>query len=95
MKILAQAITETKGTDTDKLIAYFESEAQFDILKARKAYFRSWDHQLMQEAYPFTVKAKGEAKGKQDFLKFGDAVPAPNQPLELLAPVKADNQCKF
>ena len=41
------------------------------------------------------MKAKGEAKGKQDFLKFGDAVPAPNQPLELLAPVKADNQCKF
>ena len=95
MKVVQQAITETKGTDTDKLIAYFESEAQFDILKARKAYFRSWDHQLMQEAYPFTVKAKGEAKGKQDFLKFGDAVPAPNQPLELLAPVKADNQCKF
>ena len=95
MKMLAQAITETKSTDTDKLIAYFESEAQFDILKARKAYFRSWDHQLMQEAYPFTVKAKGEAKGKQDFLKFGDAVPAPNQPLELLAPAKADNVCKF
>ncbi len=95
MKMMAQAITETKGTDTDKLIAYFESEAQFDILKARKAYFRSWDHQLMQEAYPFTVKAKGEAKGKQDFLKFGDAVPASNQPLELLAPVKADSQCKF
>ena len=95
MKMLAQAITETKSTDTDKLIAYFESEAQFDLLKARKGYFRSWDHQLMQEAYPFTVKAKGEAKGKQDFLKFGDAVPAPNQPLELLAPVKADNVCKF
>ncbi len=93
MKILAQAITETKGTDTDKLIAYFESEAQFDLLKARKGYFRSWDHQLMQEAYPFTVKAKGQARHKQDFIAFGEPVPGPNEPLELLAPTKAQNTC--
>lgn len=93
LKILAQAINATKSTDTEKLIAYFESEAQFDILKARKAYFRSWDHQLMQEAYPFTVKAKGQAKDKFDFLKFGDPVPAANQPLEVLAPTKAENAC--
>ncbi len=95
VKIIAQAINETKSVDTNKLIAYFESEAQFDVLKARKAYFRSWDHQLMQEAYPFTVKAKGQAKDKWDFLKFGDAVPGPNQPLDLLATVKADNTCKM
>ena len=95
LKILAQAMNEAKSTDTDKLIAYFESEAQFDLLKARKGYFRAWDHQLMQEAYPFTVKAKGQAKDKWDFLKFGDAVPAANQPLDLLAPVKADSACKM
>ncbi|MFO1315823.1 MAG: ABC transporter substrate-binding protein [Burkholderiales bacterium] len=93
LKIIAQAMKDTNSTDTDKLIAYFESEAQFDILKARKGYFRSWDHQLMQEAYPFTVKAKGQARDKWDFLKFGEAVPAPNQPLELLAPTKAENTC--
>jgi branched-chain amino acid transport system substrate-binding protein len=93
LKILAQAMNEAKSTDTEKLIAYFEKEAQFDLLKTRKGYFRSWDHQLMQEAYPFTVKAKGEAKDKQDFLKFGDAVPGPSQPLELLAPTKAENTC--
>ena len=45
------------------------------MLKARKAYFRSWDHQLMQEAYPFTVKPKGQARNKQDFLQFGEAGP--------------------
>jgi len=95
LKMLAQAMNETKSTDTDKLIAYFESEAQFDILKARKGYFRSWDHQLMQEAYPFTVKAKGQARDKWDFLKFGDAVPAANQPLDLLAPTKAESACKM
>jgi len=95
LKMMAQAMNETKSTDTAKLIAYFESEAQFDILKARKGYFRSWDHQLMQEAYPFTVKPKGQAKDKWDFLKFGEAVPAPNQPLDLLAPTKAESTCKM
>jgi branched-chain amino acid transport system substrate-binding protein len=95
LKIMAQAMNEAKSLDTEKLISYFESEAQFDLLKARKGYFRSWDHQLMQEAYPFTVKPKGQAKDKWDFLKFGDAVPAPNQPLELLAITKADNACKM
>ena len=95
LKMMAQAMNETKSTDTDKLIAYFESEAQFDVLKARKAYFRSWDHQLMQEAYPFSVKRKGQAKDKWDFLEFGDAVPAPNQPLEALAPTKAESACKM
>jgi branched-chain amino acid transport system substrate-binding protein len=95
LKIMAQAMNEAKSTDTEKLIAYFESEAQFDVLKARKAYFRSWDHQLMQEAYPFTVKPKGQAKDKWDFLKFGDAVPGPSQPLELLAPTKAESVCKM
>jgi len=93
LKMMAQAMNEAKSIETDKLIEYFEKESQFDILKARKGYFRSWDHQLMQEAYPFTVKAKGQAKDKWDFLKFGEAVPSPNQPLEILAPTKADNTC--
>lgn len=95
LMMMAQAMNATKSTDSEKLIAYFETEAQFDVLKARKAYFRSWDHQLMQEAYPFTVKAKGQAKDKYDFLKFGDPVPAPDQPLEMLAPTKAESECKM
>jgi branched-chain amino acid transport system substrate-binding protein len=95
LKMMAQAMTATKSTDSEKLIAYFESEAQFDVLKARKAYFRSWDHQLMQEAYPFTVKAKGQSKNKQDFLQFGEAVPAANEPLDKLAPPKSESACKM
>ncbi|HEY8356888.1 MAG TPA: ABC transporter substrate-binding protein, partial [Ramlibacter sp.] len=91
LKMVAQAMDATKSTDTEKLIAYLESEAQFDVLKSRKAYFRKWDHQLMQEAYPFTVKAKGQAKDKFDFLKFGDAVPVASQPLDSLAPTQAEN----
>ena len=93
LKIMAQAINATRGTDTEQLIKYFESQAEFDLLKARKGYFRSWDHQLIQEAYPFTVKPKGQAKDKWDFLKFGDAVPASNQPLESINPPKSANAC--
>lgn len=95
LMMLVQAIREAKSTETDKIIAYFETEAQFDVLKARKAYFRSWDHQLMQEAYPFTVKPKGQSKHKQDFLQFGEAVPAPNEPLEKLAPPRSESACKM
>ena len=95
LKIMAQAMNEAKSTDSEKLIEYFEKEAQFDILKARKGYFRSWDHQLMQEAYPFTVKAKGQARDKWDFLQLGGAVPAPDQPLDILAPSKDQNTCKM
>lgn len=93
LKIMAQAINATRGTDTEKLIAYFESQAEFDLLKARKGYFRAWDHQLIQEAYPFTVKPKGQAKDKWDFLAFGAAVPGPNEPLEVINPPKSANAC--
>ena len=95
MHIMARAMRETKSTDTEKLIAYFEKQPEFDLLKPRKGYFRSWDHQLMQEAYTFSVKPKGQAKDKWDFLKFGPAVPAANQPLESLAVPKAQNTCKM
>src|SRR3974390_2657449 len=93
LKIMAQAMAETKSTETEKLIAYFEKEPQFDILKARKGYFRSWDHQLMQEAYPFTVKPKGQAKDKWDFLALGQAVPGANESFEVLSVPKEQNTC--
>jgi branched-chain amino acid transport system substrate-binding protein len=93
LKIMAQAIAETKGTDTEKLIAYLEKQPEFDILKARKGYFRSWDHQLMQEAYPFTVKPKGKAKDQWDTLALGPAVPNANESLEVLSVTKEQNAC--
>ena len=62
LKMMAQAMTETKSTETDRLIGYFEQETPFDILKARPGHFRKADHQLMQEAYPFTVKSSTEAR---------------------------------
>jgi branched-chain amino acid transport system substrate-binding protein len=93
LKILAQAITETKGTDTEALIAYLEKQPEFDILKGRKGYFRSWDHQLMQEAYPFSVKPKAQIKNQWDTLALGPAVPGANESLEVLSVTKAQNAC--
>jgi branched-chain amino acid transport system substrate-binding protein len=94
-KMMAQAMTETKSTDTENLIAYFEKETEIDILKARKGHFRSWDHQLMQEAYPFTVRAKGQAKDQWDFIELGTALPAAGEPLESLAPTREQNPCSL
>jgi branched-chain amino acid transport system substrate-binding protein len=94
-KMMAQAMNETKSTDTDKLIEYFEKETEFDILKARKGHFRAWDHQLMQEAYPFSVRPKGEAKDKWDFIALGTAVPGAGDPLGSLAPTREQNPCSM
>jgi branched-chain amino acid transport system substrate-binding protein len=94
-KIMAQAMNETKSTDTDTLIAYFEKETEFDILKARKAHFRSWDHQLVQEAYTFSPKPKGQAKDQWDLITLGAAVPGPNEPMEVLNPTKEQNPCSL
>ena len=93
LRMMAQAMNDARSTDTEKLIAHFEKGAEIDILKARKAWFRSWDHQLMQEAYPFTAKPKGQAKDKWDLMALGAAVPGQNQPLDVLAPTKEQNPC--
>ncbi len=47
----------------------------------------------MQEAYPFTVKPKGEAKDKWDLIALGAAVPEANEPLEVITPTKEQNPC--
>jgi branched-chain amino acid transport system substrate-binding protein len=95
LKMMAQAMNETKSTDTDRLIEYFEKETQFDVLKGRKGYFRKWDHQLMQEAYPFTVKTKGQAKDKWDMLTLGQAIPNANESLEAIALTQQQNPCSM
>ena len=50
---------------------------------------------MIQEAYPFTVRAKGQAKDKWDFLALGTAIPNANEPLEVINPTKAQNSCTF
>jgi len=93
LKMLVQAIADTKSTESAALIAYFEKQSEFDIMKGRKAYFRNWDHQLVQEAYPFNVKPKNEMKDQWDMLVLGPAVPPAGQPLESIYPTKEQNPC--
>lgn len=93
LKLVAQAMTETKSTDTETLVGYLEKGAEFDILKARKAHFRAWDHQLIQEAYPFTVNT--DAKDQYDLIKLGQAVPDSGQSLEVIYPTKEQNPCNL
>ncbi|MYZ46347.1 ABC transporter substrate-binding protein [Propylenella binzhouense] len=95
LKMLAQAMNEAKSTDSEALADHFEKGAEFDILKGRPAYFRAWDHQLVQEAYPFTVKAAAEMKDKWDLMALGPAVPAAGEPLETIYPTKEQNPCKL
>ncbi|HKI65208.1 MAG TPA: ABC transporter substrate-binding protein [Burkholderiales bacterium] len=95
LHVMARAMNETKGTDNEKLIAFFEKEPKFDLLKTRMGYFRNWDHQMQQEAYTFTVKKPGTYKEAWDFLEFSAPIPGPDQPLELLAPTRAENPCTF
>ncbi len=93
IKMIARAIEETKSTDSEQLIAYFEKGPTFDILKKRPAYFRARDHQLIQEAYPFSVKPADKMKDKWDLMELGPAVPAENEPLEVIYPTAEQNSC--
>ncbi len=93
LKALAQAMQETKSTDSEKLIAYFEKGSEIDILKYRKGYFRAWDHQLMQEMFTVSPKPKGASKDQWDFIALGPSVPGPKESLEVIAPTKEENSC--
>ena len=93
LKSVAQAMAETKSTDSSKLIEYFEKGAPIDVLKARKGYFRAWDHQMIQEMYTITPKPKGAAKDQWDFIALGASVTGPTENLEILAPTREENAC--
>lgn len=94
LKIAAQAMGETGSANTADLISYFESGAKFDILKERPAYFRTADHQLIQEAYPFSVKETGTYDDVHDMMELGTAVPGADQPLETIYPSVENTSCK-
>jgi branched-chain amino acid transport system substrate-binding protein len=93
VKILLQAMAETKSAEAAKWIAYFEKGATFDILKGRKGSFRDWDHQLLQEMYVVKVKDKKDAKDKWDIFQLVEPVPGANDSLELIQPTKQENPC--
>lgn len=95
VKITAQAIAETGSAETPALVEYFESGAEFDIMKDRTAYFRPGDHQLIQSAFAFDVKADGTYDDVLDMLELGPAVPAAGESLETIYPTVEAGGCKL
>jgi len=94
--IMAQAVTAAGEAGGDALVAYLESpEAQFDLMKSRKGYFRPSDHQLIQEIYAITALPAGEAQNEWDIFTTSDPVPAADEPLERLATSVTGGTCSF
>lgn len=94
-KIVAQAMTELKSTDSTKLVEHFEKGAKFDILKPRQGYFRGSDHQLMQEMYAVTALPAAQIKNQWDIFTSSPPVPGPNEDLEAIASTKDEASCSF
>ncbi|WP_431284656.1 ABC transporter substrate-binding protein [Humitalea sp. 24SJ18S-53] len=95
LKLMARAMTETRGTDGMKIVEYFEGEGRTDILKSREGYFRKRDHQLMQEAYAITALPAREVRNRWDIFRASAAVPAANEPLDAIAATAEENACTF
>ncbi|HKB84442.1 MAG TPA: ABC transporter substrate-binding protein [Burkholderiales bacterium] len=93
VRILAQTMTETKSTESEKIIAHLEKGATFDILKARKGTFRPWDHQMLQEMYVVVIKDKAKMKDKWDIFDLVETVPGSGESLELIQPTQQENPC--
>lgn len=93
VRIMLQAIEETRGTDSAKIVQYLESGAEFDLLKGRKGRFRDWDHQLLQEMYVVKVKDKSRSRDRWDIFDVVETVPAEKSSLELIQPTRQENAC--
>lgn len=93
VRILLQAIAEAKSTHSQDLVAHLEKGAKFDILKGREAWFRDWDHQLLQTMYVVRVKDKTKAADQWDIFEIVEAQPAKGESYELIQPTKAENPC--
>jgi branched-chain amino acid transport system substrate-binding protein len=92
--ILADAMKKSQSDDPEKIIAYLEGGATFDVLRNRPGYFRPWDHQMIYEMYTVTP-GKDKAADDFNFMVTSDPVPGPSEDLEVLAPTKEENMCTF
>ena len=95
IRIVLQAIAETKSTTSADLVRHFEKGAKFDVLKGRETWFRDWDHQLLQTMYVVKVKDKARSKDQWDIFEIVEAVPPAGQSFELIQPTKAENPCNM
>ena len=95
MKLIAQAMQETKSIEATKIVEHFEKEAKFPLMKTRDGYFRKADHQMMHEMY--TVRGLPLAQIKNDYDIFTSSPPVPNanEPLDVIATQGDEIECKM
>ncbi|QCI67895.1 ABC transporter substrate-binding protein [Phreatobacter stygius] len=95
LKVVAQAMAETKTTEAAKIVEHFEKGAKFDLLKTREGYFRASDHQMMMEMYAITALPQAQVKNQWDIFTSSPPVPGPDESLEAIAATAEENQCTF
>ncbi|ARC90332.1 ABC transporter substrate-binding protein [Rhodovulum sp. MB263] len=94
--IMARAVAEAGDAGGNALVDYLESpDAQFDLMKTRKGYFRPSDHQLIQEVYAITALPADEVQNEWDIFTTSDPLPGPDRPLETLAHSVTGGTCTF
>ncbi len=93
IQIALRAIAETKSLKSPDLVTHLEKGAKFDVLKGREAWFRDWDHQLLQTMYVVKVKDKARARDQWDIFEIVEAQPPKGESYELIQPTKAENPC--
>jgi branched-chain amino acid transport system substrate-binding protein len=94
LKVVAQSMNEIKSTDPQKLAEHLRKGAKFDVMKAREAYFRTYDNQMVMEMYAVRAKDPAKMKDQWDIYDALGTVPAATEDLEIIAPPK-DGSCKI
>ena len=64
LKIVAQSMNEIKSADPQKIAEHLRKGAKFDVMKAREAYFRPYDNQMIMEMY--AVRSKGARRKDEE-----------------------------
>ncbi|MCC7347050.1 MAG: ABC transporter substrate-binding protein, partial [Variibacter sp.] len=94
LKIVAQSMNDGKSTDPQKLAEHLRKGAKFDVGKAREAYFRAYDNQMIMEMYAVRAKEVSKMKDQWDIYDPLGTVPGASDDMEVLAPPK-DGTCKM
>jgi branched-chain amino acid transport system substrate-binding protein len=93
MKLIAQAMAETKSTDSTKLVEHFEKGAKFPLMKTRDGYFRKADHQMMHEMYTVQALPAAQIRNNWDIFTSSAPVPGANESLEVIATTGDEIEC--
>jgi branched-chain amino acid transport system substrate-binding protein len=95
IKLTAQAMAETKSTDSTRLVEHFEKGAKFGLMKTREGYFRKADHQMMHEMYTVQAVPANQLKNQWDIFTSSPPVQGPSESLEIIATTADENECKM